>query len=380
MSDSGKRVVVTGGAGFIGRWLVADLLERGHHVRAFDDCSSGAPENLAEFEGTPGYEGLVVGDVKDRSQVETLLGDDVDVCFHLAARINVQHSIDDPRSVLENDVLGAFNVLEAARQEYLARQGLAIVRGAAVPEQSGGSTDPSTPKVVFVSTCMVYTPSDSPEGISEEHDVGARSPYAACKLAGEHLALGYFHAYGLPVTILRPFNTFGPYQRTDTEGGVVAVFLERALAGEPLLIRGDGCQTRDLLYVEDCARFIADAGLNPAADGLIINAGRGADISINELAERIARGRSAIHHVAHDHPQAEIARLRCNNTNADRLLGWKPRYGLDEAIAATEAWIRRTRGTGIATSSAGYASDAILATVTDDDDDRPETPTGDHAV
>lgn len=334
MSNPGKRTLVTGGAGFIGRWVVAELLARGHRVRVFDDCSGGTPANLEEFKGHPRFEGLIVGDVRHRAEVEALFSDDVDVCYHLAAKINVQHSIDQPRDVVDNDILGTVNVLEAARRQYLTRNGV---------RKTSGALRTSAPKVVFVSTCMVYTPSHSPDGIDEEHPVRALSPYAACKLAGEHLALSYHHAHGLPVTVLRPFNTFGPFQRTDAEGGVVAVFLQRALDGRPFEIRGDGQQTRDLLYVKDCARFVVEAGLNPQADGIILNAGLGRDISINELAERISRGRCGIRHVPHDHPQAEIARLLCNRAKARRVLGWEPRYDFDEALAETEAWVRANR-------------------------------------
>ncbi|MCP4591549.1 MAG: NAD-dependent epimerase/dehydratase family protein [bacterium] len=326
MDNSGSRVLITGGAGFIGRWVVAELLEAGHRVRAFDDCSSGSRANLAEFEHHPGFEGLTVGDVKDRPAVESLFADPVDVCLHLAARINVQQSIDTPQSVLENDVIGTFNLLEAARAQHSRR-------GA------------PSPKVVFVSTCMVYATGGDQAGtgkIDEAHPVQARSPYAACKLAGEHLALSYFHAYGLPVTVLRPFNTYGPYQRTDTEGGVVSVFLQRALTGQPLLVRGDGRQTRDLLYVKDCARFIIQAALNPASNGLILNAGTGADISICDLARRIVGEQGDIRHVSHDHPQAEIPKLLCDPSAARRVLGWRPVYDLQRGLAETKAWVRQT--------------------------------------
>src|SRR5207302_10290497 len=95
------------------------------------------------------------------------------------------------------------------------------------------------------------------------------------------LALAYFHAYRLPVTVVRPFNTYGPFQKSDSEGGVVSIFLKRDLAGEPLLVKGAGTQTRDLLYVEDCAEFVVTAALAPAAAGEVLNAGTGADVTIN---------------------------------------------------------------------------------------------------
>ncbi len=103
---------------------------------------------------------------------------------------------------------------------------------------------------------MVYDRATTPAGIGEDHPTKPASPYAASKLAGEALTLSYFHAYGLPTTVVRPFNTYGPFQRSVGEGGVVAIFTRRSLLGEELRIYGDGTQTRDLLYVEDCARFV----------------------------------------------------------------------------------------------------------------------------
>src|SRR5213078_3717499 len=102
---------------------------------------------------------------------------------------------------------------------------------------------------------------DGASGISEGHPTRPASPYAASKIAAENLTLSYEIAYGLPTKVLRPFNTYGPFQKRNLEGGVVAIFVARDLAGEPLLIKGDGAQTRDLLYVEDCARFVVEAGL-----------------------------------------------------------------------------------------------------------------------
>ena len=114
---------------------------------------------------------------------------------------------------------------------------------------------------------MVYDRATTPAGIDEDHPTKPASPYAASKLAGEALTLSYHHAYGLPTTVVRPFNTYGPFQRSVGEGGVVAIFTRRSLLGEPLRIYGDGTQTRDLLYVTDCARFVVDALLSDAAVG-----------------------------------------------------------------------------------------------------------------
>ena len=306
------RVLVTGAAGFIGRWLVADLLDRGHTVLALDNLVAGSRENLAGLAGNPNLLPLEVGDVRDAATCRRLAGE-VEAIAHLAASISVQDSIDDPATTFDNDVLGTYNLLEAARAQRT--------------------------RFLFMSTCMVYDRATTPDGIDEDHPTEPRSPYAASKLAGEALTLSYHHAYGLPTTVIRPFNTYGPFQRSVGEGGVVAIFTRRALAGEPLVIYGDGTQTRDLLYVTDCARFVADALLSDAAVGRVLNAGTGADVSINALAAAIQPDAARIEHVDHIHPQSEIAVLRCDPRRAAAVLGWRPLVPLAEGLALTRDWL-----------------------------------------
>ena len=305
------RVLVTGAAGFIGRWVVADLLARGHAVRPVDSLVAGDPRNLEELAGDASLEPLIVGDVRDR---EACLrwADGVDAIAHLAASISVQDSIDDPAETVDNDVMGTLSVLEAAR--------------------STGA------RVLFLSTCMVYDRATE-GGIAEGHRTRPASPYAAAKLAGEALTLSYHHAYGLRTSVVRPFNTYGPFQRSVGEGGVVAIFTRRSVGGEPLRIFGDGTQTRDLLYATDCARFVADALLSDAAVGRVLNAGTGVDVSVNELAAAVEPDGSRIVHVEHIHPQSEIPVLRCDPALAKAVLGWEPRVTLAEGLAATRTWM-----------------------------------------
>ncbi len=307
------KALVTGGAGFIGRATVAQLLARGDRVVALDDFSNSTPANVEEFAGHPRFT-LVEGDHGDARLLARLLGDGTtDVCWHLGASIVVQNSIDRPRETFDNDVVGTFEVLEACR--------------------AAGT------RLVFMSTCMVYDRAADGRAIDERHPVVPRSPYAASKLAGEQLVQSYHHAYGMETVVIRPFNTYGPFQRSDGEGGVVSIFLHRALAGQPLRIFGDGTQTRDLLYVDDCARFVIEAGSNPAAVGGLFNAGTGRDIAVNELARVVSNGRVPIEHVTHIHPQAEIAVLRADPALAQRVLGWKPAVTLEEGVRRTEAWV-----------------------------------------
>jgi nucleoside-diphosphate-sugar epimerase len=305
-------VLVTGAAGFIGRWVVAELLDRGHEVLPIDNLSEGDDANLAALADRPGLRQFERGDVRDAEACERWLSG-VDAVAHLAASISVQDSIDDPATTFDNDVVGTFRLLEAARR-----------RGA---------------RFLFMSTCMVYDRASGSTGIAEDHPTRPVSPYAASKLAGESLTLSYGHAFGLPVTVVRPFNTYGPFQRSVGEGGVVAIFTRRSLLGEPLRIFGDGTQTRDLLYVTDCARFVCDALQSDAAVGRILNAGTGTDISINELAAAVEPDPDRVVHVEHIHPQSEIAVLRCDPRLAHDILDWRAEVELTDGLRRVRDWM-----------------------------------------
>ncbi len=307
-------VLVTGGAGFIGRWVVKRLLDDGHAVWALDDLSNGRLANIAEFEGHSGWRGFTRGDIKDMALLEKLFSNRFDLCYHMGASINVQDSIDEPRQTFDNDVIGTFNVLEMCRRDSV--------------------------KMVFMSTCMVYDMATDPAGINELHPTKPASPYAGSKIAGENMVLSYWYAYGLPTVVVRPFNTYGPFQKTGGEGGVVAVFIKRSLAGDNLNIYGSGEQTRDLLYVTDCARFVVEAGYSDKVNGQILNAGLGRDVSVNELAALIEPNPAKIAHVAHIHPQSEIMKLLCDSRKAGELLGWTPAVSLEQGLQLTREWIK----------------------------------------
>ncbi|GAE87812.1 GDP-mannose 4,6-dehydratase [Acetivibrio straminisolvens] len=307
-------ILVTGGAGFIGRWVVKKLLDDGHKVWVLDDLSNGQRKNIEEFMQNSNFAGFVEGDIKNIPVLETLFENKFDICYHLAASINVQDSIDDPGTTFQNDVVGTFNVLEQCRKYNT--------------------------KIVFMSTCMVYDRANDEKGITEIHPTKPASPYAGSKIAGENMVLSYWYAYKLPAVVIRPFNTYGPMQKSSGEGGVVAIFIKRNLEGLPLNIYGDGFQTRDLLYVEDCAEFVVQAGYSDKVNGEIVNAGLGKDISINDLAFLIAKDKEKIVHVPHIHPQSEISKLLCNYQKARELLGWTPKVSLEEGIKKTEEWIK----------------------------------------
>ena len=327
-------VLVTGGAGFIGSWVSRGLLGRGHDVVVLDNLSNGSLENIKErlndgkhcsHSCQPNCGSLVFieGDVKDVTLLRDLFSaHDFELVFHLAASINVQDSIDNPRCTFENDTIGTFNVLEQCRNK------------------SNSGNKPC--KMVFMSSCMVYDTAgkDDALGIDEEHATKASSPYSGSKIAAENMVMSYWYAYKHPVTVVRPFNTYGPFQKTGGEGGVIAVFIREELDGGILCVYGDGSQTRDFLYVEDCAEFVIESGFSELTNGQVMNAGLGRDIAIKDLAVMIVGDTQRIRYVKHIHPQSEISKLLCNYGKAGELLGWRPKVGLEEGIQRTREWIK----------------------------------------
>ncbi|OVE70726.1 NAD-dependent dehydratase [Clostridium diolis] len=326
-------ILVTGGAGFIGRWVVKRLLEDGHNVVALDNLSNGQIENIEEFRGNNNFK-FIEGDIKNEKFVGEIFEDKFDIVYHLAASINVQDSIDDPRTTFYNDTVGTFNILERAKIQMFGKN--AKMEGEHWTLDSMDDVHPC--KVVFMSTCMVYDIAGD-LGINESHPTKPVSPYGGSKIAAENMVLSYYNAYKLPTVVIRPFNTYGPFQKTGGEGGVVAIFINNSIDGKDINIYGSGEQTRDLLYVKDCARFVIESGYSKKVNGEIVNAGTGRDVTINELAQIISNNRVKINHVKHIHPQSEIMKLKCDYNKAKKLIGWQPEYRLEDGIKETEEWI-----------------------------------------
>lgn len=307
-----KKALVTGGAGFIGRWLVKKLIEEHFQVWVLDNLDNGQESNLAEFKNNPNLKEVVIDDILNRNVLQSLFREKFDIVYHLAAQINVQESLDNPKKAYEVNIEGTYNILEECRVEGT--------------------------KLMLMGTCMVYDVASSQGPISETHALKPASPYAGSKLAAEVLAESYYHGLGLPVVTCRPFNTYGPFQKTNLEGGVISIFIKQQLAGEPLKVFGDGTQTRDFLYVEDCADFLYRASVEDKAVGQVINAGLGEDIQIGDLARLICDDESKIQFVTHHHPQAEIQKLLCDYSKARALLGWKPQTDLNTGIEKLRKW------------------------------------------
>lgn len=330
-------ILVTGGAGFIGRWVVKRLLQDEHKVFVLDNLSNGKLQNLEEFKSNLHFK-FIGGDIKDKSKLDKVFKNKFDIIYHLAASINVQDSIDDPETTFFNDTLGTFNMLEKAKYQMFGKKGRMAGNGWIL--DSNEDTYPC--KIVFMSTCMVYDVSGD-KGISEIHPIKPVSPYSGSKIAAENMVLSYYNTYKLPTVVIRPFNTYGPFQKTGGEGGVVAIFINNALCGRDINIYGSGEQTRDLLYVKDCADFVVKCGYSQKVNGEIVNAGTGRDVTINKLADIICSSKVKINHIKHIHPQSEIMKLKCNYDKAKKLIGWEPKYTLEHGIEETEQWIKGTK-------------------------------------
>lgn len=307
----GKRILVTGGAGFIGSELTRQLVERGAAVVVVDNLVNGRKENLAGLAEDRCM--LDVSDIRDRRHMAELMAE-ADIVFHLAA-LGVRHSIHSPE---ENHAVNA-----SATLELLIEARKAIVS-----------------RFVCVSTSEVYgTGYKVP--MDEEHPTYPMTVYGAAKLAGEGYARAFYRTYDYPVVVIRPFNAFGPRSHHEGDSGeVIPKMMLRALAGEPLIIFGDGEQTRDFTYVGDTACGIIEAGLSDQTIGETVNIGSGKEITINHLAQKILKvvNKPKIQ-VIHDAPRpGDTLRLYADVSKAESLCGFKPQISLERALELLRDW------------------------------------------
>jgi NAD dependent epimerase/dehydratase len=312
-----KKVLVTGAGGFIGSHLTERLVRDGHQVRALvryngRDDRGNLGDLPADIQAAVEVER---GDLKDPSAVRRAV-EGREWVFHLGALIAIPYSYHNPYDVVQTNVLGTAHVLDACRATS------------------------SVERLVLTSTSEVYGTAQTVP-IDERHPLQGQSPYAATKIGADALGESYFRAFGLPVTILRPFNTFGPRQSARA---IIPTIISQALA-RPKVRLGRLDPRRDLTYVKDTvAGFIAIADCD-AALGRVVNIGRGEDISIGELVETIGRrlGRSiAVEADQERHRPAasEVERLLAGTAVAQSLWGWKPSFSLEEGLDETIAWVR----------------------------------------
>jgi NAD dependent epimerase/dehydratase len=314
---AGKRVLVTGAGGFIGSHLCEALVEEGARVRAFVRYNGRG--DLGHLESLPGATRAAIevraGDVRDSRFVREAVSG-CERVFHLAALIGIPYSYEAPDSYVGTNVGGTLNLLEAAREARVAR-------------------------VVHTSTSEVYgTARYTP--IDEAHPLQPQSPYSASKIGADCLAESYHRSFGLPVVILRPFNTYGPRQSARA---VIPTIASQLLAGRETVELGSLHPVRDLTFVTDTVRAFLLAGARDGVVGQVINVGHGEGISVGDLARLIMRavGREVPMVTADERvrPEAsEVQRLVAGAERAHTLLGWEPRVSLRAGLAATIEYVR----------------------------------------
>jgi NAD dependent epimerase/dehydratase len=317
---AGRAVLVTGAGGFIGSHLVDRLVREGARVRALLRYTSRNERAWLDALDPPVQREIepVLGDLRDVESVAAAIRG-VEVVFHLGAQIAIPYSYVNPRDFVETNVIGTLNVAVTAR-------------------------DAGVERVVHTSTSEVYgTARVVP--ITEEHPLEPQSPYAASKLAADKLMDAFHRSFELPVTILRPFNTYGPHQSARA---IVPTIITQALAGRPLRL-GSLEPRRDLTYVSDTVAGFVAAATRPTVLGRTIQLGTGNDVSVNEIVALVgeALGRPLVveRDPARVRPEgSEVQRLVSSPRLAGELLGWRPEISLRAGLARTIEWFEVNAG------------------------------------
>lgn len=312
-----KRILVTGGAGFIGSHLTEDLVKSGYPVKIMDDFSTGSVNNIMELFNYKNFK-MIRGSVTDKELVSKATAD-IDVIFHLAAQVHVDRSVIEPRRTFEVNTLGTLNVLDAALENNIE-----LVAYASTSEVYGSAQ---------------YTPMD------ENHPLNPASPYAASKAAADRLCFSYYNTYKLPVVIVRCFNTYGPRQKGSGYAAAIPKFLRRSLSHLPPIIYGDGLQTRDYMYVKDTVKAYKLVLNSPESVlGQAINFGTGQEISILDLSKTIVQ--LSGNHFTPVHTSArpgEVKRLCADITKAKKTLGFEPDYTIKKGLQEFIKWYQEGR-------------------------------------
>ena len=299
------KVLVTGGAGFIGSHVVDRMVAEGHYVRAIDNLSSGKLENIANHLKSGNID-FVKGDIRNAETVKQCVYG-VEAIVHLAAITSVPFSFENPKLTHETNAAATLNLLNAAAE--------ARVR-----------------KFILTSSCAVYgEPKYLP--INEKHPTNPISPYAESKLKAEQHCLNFIKKQLLKGVALRLFNVYDPRQGLNDYSGVITQFLDRSKKKLPLTIHGDGLQTRDFVHVSDAVEAILSAIENEQAGGEIFNIGSGKPTSINKLAQTVSELSGVNLKVLHDTPRlGDIKHSYADIIKAEKILGYRPRVSLRDGL------------------------------------------------
>jgi NAD dependent epimerase/dehydratase len=312
-----RKVLITGAGGFIGSHLAEKCVREGYAVRAFVHYNSRNTWGWLETSSLKDNMEVIAGDLCDYDSLAAAMRG-CDRVFHLAALIGIPYSYISPLAYIKTNVEGTYNVLQAARALSLER-------------------------IIHTSTSEVYGTAQFVP-ITEEHPINPQSPYAATKAAADHLALTFFRSFGLPVAVIRPFNTYGPRQSARAVIPAIAV---QILSGKKKIDLGSLSPTRDLTYVGDTVAGFLALDKSPAV-GRVINIGMSQEISIGKLAHLIAEilGTKIEIEGADKRmrpPESEVQRLRADSSQARTLLGWHPEYNLQRGLIETVAWLGKNQ-------------------------------------
>lgn len=312
---TGKRVLITGAEGFIGSHLVEYLQVRGAYIKALVLYNSFNSWGwLEQLENHTNIE-IVTGDVKDAEACITLT-QDTDVVFHLASLISVPYSIQNPRSFIDTNVTGTFNICQAARA--------------------------SKSKLIYISSSEVYgTAQYLP--INEKHPLQAQSPYSASKISAEAVVYSFFRSYGLNATIVRPFNTFGPRQSARA---IIPAIITQIASGSKQIKLGNLAPRRDLNYVTDTSRGMALIAETESLAGETINIGSGYDYSMQKVFTMICEQMNADVELITDSARvrldtSEVLHLLCDNSKIKQHTGFEPEYTFEQGLKETIEWLSK---------------------------------------
>lgn len=310
-----KRVLITGAGGFIGSHLTERLVELGASLKAFVRYNSRNDWGLLELlpREKLGEIEVIMGDLRDNHAIRRA-AEDMEIIFHLGSLIAIPYSYIHPSEVIETNVLGTLNILNAARENGVG-------------------------KLIHTSTSEVYGTAQYVP-IDEKHPLQGQSPYSASKIGADMIAESFYRSFGVPVATIRPFNTFGPRQSARA---VIPTIISQALTKD-LILLGSLHPTRDYTYVDDVIESFIKVAESPNSVGEVINIGSNFEISIGDIARKvisvIGKNREIILDQERIRPdKSEVERLWCDNAKAKKLLGWEPKYRLDEGLQNTIEWI-----------------------------------------
>ncbi|MEI7662574.1 MAG: NAD-dependent 4,6-dehydratase LegB [Bacteroidota bacterium] len=317
-----RKVLVTGGAGFIGSHLVEMLVEMGCDVRVFVHYNSFNRWGWIDYlpAETRKQTDIFTGDIRDPNGVyEAMKG--CDIVFHLAALIGIPYSYHSPDTYVDTNVKGTLNILQAARKLGVSR-------------------------IIHTSTSEIYGTAQFVP-ITEEHPVNPQSPYAATKASADFLALTFFRSFNTPVAVVRPFNTYGPRQSARA---IIPTIITQLLKGNGKVSLGSVSPTRDLNFVKDTASGFIKAAESEQALGEVVNLGSNFEISVGDLASKIAghMGKKIVIESVEERMRpgkSEVERLWAENRKAKALLDWKPGYDIDAGLIETIEWFSKPENT-----------------------------------